>query len=302
MCIVFLALGVSDEFPVIFAANRDEHFCRQTQNLHKWVIEQGLSVFGGRDFEKQGTWFAVSELGGFGTLTNFRKADEDKVVPERSRGGIVTDFLSMHAKSHDTDSAANALANQQFLYSGFNTIVGDLKDLTSFRFYCNHTDTREVIKLPAGIHVLTNAHLNTPWPKAEHGRALFAQIIAQSSQISSATTDAKKQLAKALFETLLTDATYFDEIPNTGDAPEVDDLCSTLFVPGKYYGTRSMAVCVVDSKGAVLVSERARPTIESPDIPPTDPTYWQRESQTPQDRFEGWAEEEIEFALPVYGE
>ncbi|XP_047518206.1 transport and Golgi organization protein 2 isoform X2 [Pieris napi] len=63
MCIVFIYSGYHDPescYSLVLAANRDEFFDRQAQNMAPWKEDQ--TIFGGIDLEAecQSTWLAYS--------------------------------------------------------------------------------------------------------------------------------------------------------------------------------------------------------------------------------------------------
>jgi len=92
MCLVAFALSVDPSVPLWLASNRDERWDRPTTPLHRWTLPNGVSVIGGRDEQDGGTWLAASEHGRIAWLTNVREAE--RPAAERSRGGLVTDWLA----------------------------------------------------------------------------------------------------------------------------------------------------------------------------------------------------------------
>ena len=67
MCLVAFAFGVSGDYPMIFAANRDEHHARPTAAAHWWTESQ--RILGGRDLLAGVTWVAVDQLGRLAAVT-----------------------------------------------------------------------------------------------------------------------------------------------------------------------------------------------------------------------------------------
>ena len=53
MCFVAVALGISKNFPLVLAANRDEIFSRPAEPMTRWV--ESPSVIAGRDLSAGGT-------------------------------------------------------------------------------------------------------------------------------------------------------------------------------------------------------------------------------------------------------
>ncbi|MDH3481955.1 MAG: NRDE family protein, partial [Gammaproteobacteria bacterium] len=90
MCLVVLAVGQSQEYPLILAGNRDEFHARPTQKAHWWSDKP--NIVGGRDLQAGGTWLALHRDGRYAAVTNFR--DAEPVSPGfRSRGHLVMEFL-----------------------------------------------------------------------------------------------------------------------------------------------------------------------------------------------------------------
>ncbi len=91
MCLVVLAFRVSDDIPVVLAANRDEFHARPTREAHWWP--DGSDILAGRDLQAGGTWLGVHRSGRFATVTNYRDADAPP-GSLTSRGRLVSDFLA----------------------------------------------------------------------------------------------------------------------------------------------------------------------------------------------------------------
>ena len=47
MCLIAFALGVVPGYPLLIAANRDEHLDRPTLPLHAWQLDNGTPVVAG---------------------------------------------------------------------------------------------------------------------------------------------------------------------------------------------------------------------------------------------------------------
>ena len=61
MCLIAFAFGVSKDYPLLFAANRDEHYSRPTLDAEWW--RDHPQILGGRDILKGGTWLGISRDG-----------------------------------------------------------------------------------------------------------------------------------------------------------------------------------------------------------------------------------------------
>ena len=98
MCILFLALGQHEDFPLIVATNRDEFHQRPSSPMHYWPDHPG--ILAGRDDQAGGTWLGVSKAGRFCAVTNLRTGTPLNPTA-RTRGELIPGFLDS-----DPDSAA----------------------------------------------------------------------------------------------------------------------------------------------------------------------------------------------------
>lgn len=180
MCIVFFAYRVFCSCPFLLLDNRDEYLKRPTKPLHQW--EDFPSIIASRDLERKGTWMAVNkELKRFAVLTNLREPFQ-KIANQKlkSRGQavlkVITDTIPLH-------EALEKLNKERFLYGAFNLIVGDLSNwnigeekIWYFGSYIKE-DLSSLQLLKAGnIYGLSNASLNTPWPKLTKGISLVNKL------------------------------------------------------------------------------------------------------------------------------
>lgn len=236
MCLIVFAYRTHPEYRLIVAANRDEFYARPTATAGFWP--DCPAVLAGRDMEQLGTWLGVTRTGRFAALTNYR--DPKAIVPDAlSRGGLVSDFLC-----GDLAPAEYLLQVQKTArrYSGFNLLVGDSESLW---YYSNRTD--EAAALSDGIHSLSNALLDSPWPKAEHAKACMASCLGSSGAV----------LEAGLFGLLGDDTRYADEqLPDTGVDLAMERLLSSIFIASPDYGTRSSTVLLIDNAGGVRFVER----------------------------------------------
>lgn len=187
MCLMAFALHPSPTLGLLLAANRDESLARPTQALHAWHTAAGTPVWAGRDLLEGGTWLGTTPSGRMGLLTNVR--DPAPTPAPRSRGELVTHWLDT-ARTTPHTPAAQAAANwvawlgpRALDYGGFNLVLGDVAQ-GRWWWLNNRPDrvwptlpaavqaltTRPhphllVAELPPGVYGLSNAGLNTPWPK-----------------------------------------------------------------------------------------------------------------------------------------
>jgi uncharacterized protein with NRDE domain len=144
----------------------------------------------------------------------------------------------------------------------------------------NHTpataadDGEPLRPLSPGIYGLSNALLDTPWPKVKRGKELLEQLLQREQHQTAAHSNndsndkgtdnlSLQQLHEELM-IILTDThrpANDSSLPNTGIGLENERFLSSIFIPrgmfmGKEYGTRSSTSVIVDAHGNVSVLER----------------------------------------------
>lgn len=166
MCLTFFLVDVHPTSPLIVLFNRDERFDRPALPLHQW--KEGSKIVAGRDLAREGTWAGVSTDGRFACITSEVKRGPRGRSPT-SRGELVTEFLDGQM---DPERYMRRVLININSYSGFNLVVGDVNGL----FHVS-TLTRKVTKLSRGIHGLSNADLDTPWPKVDYGKERLRDLV-----------------------------------------------------------------------------------------------------------------------------
>lgn len=233
MCLIVFAWRPGHAQPLIVAANRDEFYARPSLPLAQWP--EAPQVYAGRDLEAGGTWLGVGANGRFAALTNIR--DPHQPPARKSRGELVARFLGgdMPIDDYLSDVVARSLE-----YSGFNLLVGNANELWHF----NARET-EAVMLPPGVYGLSNAGLDTPWPKLLKARAALEEVL----------DDPQPQ---ALL-TLLNDpqTAPFAELPDTGVGLATETLLSSVFIASPTYGTRASTALIVHADGTRHLVERS---------------------------------------------
>lgn len=223
MCLVLLGSQLIEGQPLILAANRDEFHHRPTLAMHRWQSDSGIQILSGIDIECGGTWLALADNGRFAAVTNVRTG-HPAVPSHSSRGELPLQWINCDQPS----SFANLLVETSQNYGPFNLLFGSVDQL-----YCFHSPSRELQQPGAGLHGLSNASLNTPWPKVISGKAKFEQALQQPA---SART-------RALFQALADRQTAADSaLPSTGVSLEAERILSASFICTREYGTRSSSV------------------------------------------------------------
>ncbi|MEO8646231.1 NRDE family protein [Pseudomonas sp.] len=233
MCLIVFAWRPGHAQPLIVAANRDEFYARPTQPLAQWA--DAPHVHAGRDLEAGGTWLGIGANGRFAALTNIRKPDQP--ASPKSRGELVAGFLSGEMSIDDYLSDVVARSAE---YAGFNLLVGNSNELWHF----NAWDT-EAVMLAPGVYGLSNAGLDTPWPKVLKAKAALSELLDDPQPA-------------ALLAILADSATApLTELPDTGVGLATETLLSSVFIASPTYGTRASTALIVSADGTRVMVERS---------------------------------------------
>jgi len=232
MCLIVFAWRPGNALPLIVAANRDEFHERPSLPLDYW--SDAPQIAAGRDLQAGGTWMGVTTDGRFAALTNIRAPGSP--VGERSRGELPERFLR---GSQSPRNYLEALSGSLGQYSGFNLLVGDLDEL----WYLNSREETPR-RLSTGVYGLSNAALDTPWPKLLRARAALESCMGTPE--------------RDLLFGIMSDsqAAPDDELPATGIAYESEKLLSSAFISSANYGTRASTLLMRRADGSATVTER----------------------------------------------
>jgi uncharacterized protein with NRDE domain len=233
MCIVVFQWQPESDEPLNLIANRDEFFDRPTAPMHWWP---GDEILAGRDLKSLGTWLGITKCGRFAALTNIRNPVLRKTNAP-SRGSLASDFLSgeMNAAEYLQNIAARAE-----LYEGFNLLCGEFTlggSALSPNLWFLNSQERIPRSLNAGVYGLSNATLNTPWPKVERLKKSFVELKTAVGATASMTE----------IESLLHDGVCAkdEELPSTGVLRDWERALSAVFIRYGSYGTRaSTTLCL----------------------------------------------------------
>lgn len=232
MCLILVAWRAHPDYPLVVAANRDEFFKRRSASAEFWADPP--NILAGRDLEAGGTWLGITRTGRFAALTNYRDPASHKSTAP-SRGRLVADFL---AGDTSIDAYLDSLSPAD--YNGFNLLLGDRDRLVAFS-----NITMERHELAPGIYGLSNALLDTPWPKVGAGKAALSAALA-------ALPDEAR-----LFQLLCNDSIHPDaSLPATGVSLEWERLLSAAFIRGPAYGTRCSTVVKLGADRAASFDEQ----------------------------------------------
>ncbi len=233
MCLILLAWNCHPEYRLILLANRDEFYQRPSAPLSPWPERE--DILAGRDLLAGGTWLGLAANSRFAAITNVRRPGMDAAVhtegPARSRGDLVASYLRDGTPAPEHLRAALAQGGE---YAGFNLLAGDAEHLV----YGSNALPEGPRSLPPGLYGLSNATLNTPWPKVEGARVELGQWLRSGSD------------PEALLDILLDERRPADsQLPDTGIGIERERVLASRFIRTDEYGTRASSLLLIHHNG-----------------------------------------------------
>lgn len=236
MCLVVFGLRAHPLYPLVVAANRDEYLERPAEPAGVWPGPEGLLA--GRDLRAGGAWLGVTRSGRFAALTNVRDPRGfDPSLP--SRGEVVTRFL---LGADEPLRHLERLAARPVRRNGFNLLAGARGRLAWFSNAAGAP--REV---GDGVHAVSNAFLDTSWPKTARCASRLSEILARATALDP----------EELFALLADREPGPDgELPDTGVGLEAERLLSPPFIASPLYGTRGSTLLLVPRGGRATFLER----------------------------------------------
>ncbi|VVD64503.1 NRDE family protein [Pandoraea anhela] len=264
MCLIVFSWQPDAATPLVLLANRDEFFERPAEPMHWWSDRP--EVLAGRDLRGGGTWMGIHRDGRFAALTNFRDG-RAPMAPKGtpSRGLLVSAMLD--ATSFDDD--LTRIEKHAHEYAGFNLLAGDLpagklywlgnRDTNGSRASASWPVAHPVTPVTPGYHGLSNALLDTPWPK----------LVSRRHALRDALENTADDLTLL---TIMRDANEAadDTLPETGVTREWEKTLSAAFIASPAYGTRCTTLLRYHRDGMVEVTEStvspAQPSHELRDL------------------------------------
>ncbi|WP_158855867.1 NRDE family protein [Lunatibacter salilacus] len=234
MCLIAFNWQNHPDYKMVLIANRDEYFERPSASLHLW--EEGF--YAGKDLKGGGTWMGMHPNGRFAALTNYRDISNEKERTS-SRGELVVDFLKGEMTPFDYLECLQQRKNE---YNGFSLLVSDG---TKMFFLSNYQE--EVQEVDYGFHGLSNALLNTPWPKVQRAKSDLSNYLHE-------THIPETETMVGLLQSVKTAPT--DKLPNTGLNPLIEKSVSAQFITlDDYYGTVNTTAVLWKHNGEVQIRE-----------------------------------------------
>ncbi len=236
MCLITFAYKAHPKYKFILAANRDEFYARPTTQVNWW--NDHASIIGGRDLQALGTWMAMNKNGRFAAVTNYR--DIQNINPEaHSRGDLPVNFL---LNNQSPQEYAQEVFETGSKYNGFNLLVMD-DELAHVSNYDSNVNL-----LSEGIYGLSNALLDTPWPKVSRSKKAFEATISSDFSLED------------LIRIMQDDELAPDnDLPETGLDYEREKALSAMCIRTPDYGTCCSTAITIDYDGNVEFMERSYP-------------------------------------------
>ncbi|NYE22530.1 NRDE family protein [Pigmentiphaga litoralis] len=240
MCLIAFAWDPTGPQRLVVVANRDEFYTRPTAPADWW--DDAPDLWAGRDLMAGGTWMGVTRSGRFAALTNYREANTYR-ANLLSRGHLVADFLTGTASP---GAYLDTVARSAGQFNGFNLVTGILNGDHPALWYFGHRPggypTVAPVSLEAGVYGLSNAVLDTPWPKVVRTAGHLAMLKATEAKVPA-------------YLALLSDPAEAEDLdlPSTGVPIEWERTLSSAFIVSPTYGTRAQTVIQVRNDQAEVV-------------------------------------------------
>lgn len=236
MCLVLFAHACHHHYQLVVAANRDEFYDRPALPAAFWPDDP--HIMAGRDLREGGTWMGIASNGRFAVLTNYR--DPSRFQADRkSRGHLVRNYLGSQLEPDDYISSLGSSAAE---YNGFNLLFG-----TSTTLYYFSNQEGRIRQVEPGVHGLSNALLDDPWPKVSRGTKALARVLQSDDLIP-------EQLFAIMADCELPDDKY---LPQTGVGLEMERVLAPVYVKSPNYGTRVSTILLIDNDRHVQFWERS---------------------------------------------
>lgn len=238
MCLAFVAFGVHPKHPLVIVTNRDEEYDRPREPARFWP--EHPQIFAGKDLRRGGAWCGVNRSGRFALVT-FVRERRGRARLLRSCGELVRDFLREDARPLEYLAKVHADREE---FRGFNLIIGSPG---AVYHYSNRGGL--VSALPCGVHGVSNALLNTPWPKVEQGKEALRMLLGGEELSLEAACRVMADRTRAARS----------ELPRTGYPEDHEWVLSSRFVVAPEIGEGTLATTVIryNSDGTIDVRERS---------------------------------------------
>jgi len=241
MCLVIFAHQTHPKYPLVVAANRDEFYARPTQPAAFWP--EHPAVLAGKDLDMGGTWMGITKTGRFAAITNYRDPQNTAPAP-RSRGELPLDFLCGNQTPQRYLHSISAHGSD---YAGFNLLLGHEGQMWYFTNDRSES-AQQPRRLDPGIYGLSNARLDTPWPKVSLGTTRLGSALGGADINHS-------KLRHVVQDSNIADT---QELLLQGMSSPMEQRLSGQFIcaPEHGYGTRSTTTLWLEEAHRVQWSEQ----------------------------------------------
>lgn len=195
-------------------------------------------ILAGKDMRAGGTWFGMNRRGAVALLTNVREPGHNNPLAP-SRGKLVESYLSDQIPA--SQFALDVVGSDND-YNGFNLFLLDERQAC----VVSNRPSPHVTPLAPGVHGLSNASLNTPWPKLIRSTQAVKQHL-----MGGSGPDADAMIS------IMQDDRQADvqDMPKTGLSPERERMLSSPFILSDDYGTRCTTLLMRHQSGETWVTE-----------------------------------------------
>lgn len=238
MCLITLQTASHPIYKIVLAANRDERYDRPTESATFW--KDFPDLLAGRDLEAKGTWLGITKKGKIAAITNCYNGESisSNAHLKLSRGKIATDYLTTEVSP--TKFLNNLLAKKKD-YQPFNVLLGDIDSL--YHFNSLEDSYSALLK---GTNSVSNATLNTPWPKVTKTKREIEKILELSNDH-----------IEELFQMMMDQSVAPDEqLLNIPLDIEERKKRSANFIVTEKFGTTITTLLLVDYDNNVTFIER----------------------------------------------
>lgn len=237
MCLIVFAWDVHPKYKLILAANRDEFYDRPSSPAGFW--QDHPDILGGRDLKAGGSWMTVSSKGHVAAVTNYR--DISNIKPDaNSRGELPTGFMLSDCSP---SAYIQQLHEHSETYNGFNILAATMDQMVHYSNY-----ERKLNIVDRGIYGLSNALLDTNWPKVERAKRKFQTLVDDHFT--------HEQLIEMMGDTKIAEEAI---LPETGIPKEMEKALSAMCIRTENYGTCCSTVITLDRNGEVNFTEKSFP-------------------------------------------
>ncbi|XVE56287.1 hypothetical protein DITRI_Ditri03aG0226400 [Diplodiscus trichospermus] len=211
--------------------------------------DDACHILGGRDELAGGTWLACSTQGRVAFLTNVLELHP---LPEaKSRGDLPVLFLESTKAPMEF---AEELVTEAHQYNGFNLILADIPSKSMV--YISNRPKGEAItiqQVSPGLHVLSNAKLDSPWHKAQRLGKSFKQML---NKYGRNEVNVKEMVEKLMKDKVKADKSMLPGICALDWEFNLSSVFVEVDTPLGLYGTRSTAALTVHTDGGVNFYEK----------------------------------------------